>query len=767
MDRVQAQNAATMRPLPILLLLASILTGAAIAQQAARREIANVAAFARLFGVARYFYPSDAAAALDWNRFAVHGVGQVRAASNAQALETTLKALFAPLGPGFAFGATPPPSPASGNRDGTLIAWRYLGPGFASSGVAGPYRGKRTNRALSASTSIDGFVTVMQSIPAEPLRGKVIRLRGQARVTASDSLGSGALWLRVDRPERAVGFFDNMGNRPIREAEWREYAIEGPVADDAMAVAFGVMASGAATADFDRMDLSVRNNGGAWTPVQIEDAGFEAGANNRAWMRAGTSRTALVSRPAGEAPEGRRFLRFTPPGSVGAGSAELFEDAPPVAGAYVDLDLGSGLKARVPLTLTDVQAKAGARSDALEGLRASLAQVRNPSGEFDADVRFADVVVAWNVFRHFYPYWKEAAVDWDARLRPQLEDMERAGTRRAHHDALRRLVADARDGHGMVNDTRQVEPRATLPIALGAVENRIVISASQVPAAPVGAVVSAIDGVPADRRLAESMRHASGTTQWTEARALREIASCSKGAAVTLVLDTGAGARETKLECDSAQPPLEKRPEPISELAAGIWYVDLTRARMEQVKPMLDRLSRAAGVVFDVRGYPTDAGAGILPHLAAAPEHDRWMHVAKIVGPFGQSAGWQSAGWNITPGTPRLGGRIVFLTDGRAISYAESVMGYVADRKLGTIVGSTTAGTNGNVAVFDVPGGFRIGFTGMRVTRHDGQSPHHLAGVAPDIAVTPTIASIRDGRDRVLERAVELAAGKQTYVERK
>ena len=48
------------------------------------REIENVAAFARLYGVVRFFYPSDAAAELDWNRFAVHGVGRVRAARRGQ-----------------------------------------------------------------------------------------------------------------------------------------------------------------------------------------------------------------------------------------------------------------------------------------------------------------------------------------------------------------------------------------------------------------------------------------------------------------------------------------------------------------------------------------------------------------------------------------------------------------------------------------------------------------------------------------------------------
>src|SRR4029079_15490888 len=63
------------------------------------REIDNVAAFARLYGVVRYFYPSDAAAALDWNRFAEHGVARVRGAKDRDALAAALQSLVAPLGP--------------------------------------------------------------------------------------------------------------------------------------------------------------------------------------------------------------------------------------------------------------------------------------------------------------------------------------------------------------------------------------------------------------------------------------------------------------------------------------------------------------------------------------------------------------------------------------------------------------------------------------------------------------------------------------------
>ena len=138
----------------------------------------------------------------------------------------------------------------------------------------------------------------MQTVPADDLRGKTVRLRGKVRAAVRDGQGAAALWLRVDRADRAMGFFDNMGDRPVRDAAWRDYAIEGPVAADATIVAFGVMASGAVQADFDAIDLEVRDASGGWTPLQIRDAGFEGAAAQgpAGWSQAGTA-SAQFARP--------------------------------------------------------------------------------------------------------------------------------------------------------------------------------------------------------------------------------------------------------------------------------------------------------------------------------------------------------------------------------------------------------------------------------------------------------------------------------------
>jgi hypothetical protein len=268
--------------------------------------------------------------------------------------------------------------------------------------------------------------------------------------------------------------------------------------------------------------------------------------------------------------------------------------------------------------------------------------------------------------------------------------------------------------------------------------------------------VRAIDDRDALQRMAVEERLASGTPQWKSVTALRAIAACGSGATATLSIDAAGRTRDVPVECDAARRTADRRPGVVAELSPGVWYMDLTRASEQDLAHGLERMVHAAAAIFDVRGYPTGAAFRVLPHLIARAESDRWMHVARITGPFGHRAGWESMGWNLTPASPTIEARAVFLTDGRAISYAESIMGYVADGKLATIVGSATAGANGNVVAFPVPGGFTIRFTGMRVTRHDGRSPHHGVGIRPDVEVQPTLAGVAAGRDEVLERALEL-----------
>jgi C-terminal processing protease CtpA/Prc len=118
--------------------------------------------------------------------------------------------------------------------------------------------------------------------------------------------------------------------------------------------------------------------------------------------------------------------------------------------------------------------------------------------------------------------------------------------------------------------------------------------------------------------------------------------------------------------------------------------------------------------------------------------------------------------WTVAPTAPFVG-NVVFLTDGRAVSAAETFMGIVEHGKLGPIVGATTAGTNGNFNPFNLPGGYRLWWTGLKVLKQDG-SRHHGVGIVPTVPAARTLAGVTAGRDEVLEKGIEIAQRRATPV---
>ena len=74
------------------------------------------------------------------------------------------------------------------------------------------------------------------------------------------------------------------------------------------------------------------------------------------------------------------------------------------------------------------------------------------------------------------------------------------------------------------------------------------------------------------------------------------------------------------------------------------------------------------------------------------------------------------------------------------------------------VVGSTTAGADGNASWFVLPGSLRSMISGIGVFYPD-KTPTQRVGIVPDVVVRPTIAGIREGRDEVLAEAIRQILG--------
>lgn len=385
--------------------------------------------------------------------------------------------------------------------------------------------------------------------------------------------------------------------------------------------------------------------------------------------------------------------------------------------------------------------------------------------------RLAGVVLAWTVFQHFYPYFDVVECDWDAALVDALRAASEDEDEREYRDTLARLVAQLHDGHGGVYH-QSLSPAWMLPISLTWADESVVIeglvkttdgSAAQVKELLTpGDTILAIDGEPIEALLAERGRLISAATEgWRRHVALNRVVGRANGDAVLLrVRRLDGSEHDVRLlpvavaSVASTQP--STTPPDGSEIADGIVYFSLDGTDVAAFEAALPALTAARGIIFDLRGYPAGAAMRALGHLIAGPATSAQWRIPIATRPDREGLEWNISGrWELEPTAPRFDVPIAFLTDASAISYAESIMGIVEHYTLGEIVGSTTAGTNGNVNPFLLPGGYRVAWTGMQVLKHDG-SRHHGVGIAPTVPVEPTRQGIAAGRDEVLEKGVEV-----------
>jgi C-terminal processing protease CtpA/Prc len=439
-------------------------------------------------------------------------------------------------------------------------------------------------------------------------------------------------------------------------------------------------------------------------------------------------------------------------------SSRLPDPGKPLAAA-----LGAGVSCWLPLSLS-TDDKGTLPRPAAPGAAPgwSRPQGFKPSGN-DRTTRLAAVALTWTVLQHFYPYFDAVKTDWPGELRSALTKAATDADERAFLDTLRRLVAGLHDGHAFV--ALKGAPAVFYPpLRWDWIEDRLVVTRVAAQGAgglKPGDVVLKVNGRPAALALDEQEQLISGATpQLKRYCALLELAQGAKDSAITLEVLAESGQAQVlclhrTLDGGSFWDLELQRPK-IEEIKPGILYVNLDRIMQKEFDEAVPRLAKAKGLLFDLRGYP-QGFSGPIPHLIDKAVTSPLFHIPVTLFPDRQDVAFRSVTWQIAPKGPRFTAKVAYLTDGRTISQAETYLGIVEHYKLADIVGSATAGTNGNINPFTLPGGYRVWWTGMKVLKHDG-SRHHGVGIQPTVPVVPTIAGVLQGRDEVLERALEVVS---------
>jgi len=121
--------------------------------------------------------------------------------------------------------------------------------------------------------------------------------------------------------------------------------------------------------------------------------------------------------------------------------------------------------------------------------------------------------------------------------------------------------------------------------------------------------------------------------------------------------------------------------------------------------------------------------------------------------PFQQNVSWHINAETLKAKSPHVDLPATFLCDARTVSWGETILMMIRQYGLGKIIGQTTAGTTGDMTLFNLPL-FPFSMTGMRMRCMDGEK-HHSQGIVPDRTVPVYAKDYMTDYDRTLNVALD------------
>lgn len=465
---------------------------------------------------------------------------------------------------------------------------------------------------------------------------------------------------------------------------------------------------------------------------------------------------------------------------------EVDESSVVVADSVYSYLVGDGIYANIVHATTKENFRAEPVNDLLEKSKAYWEQNMKEGLENDdypamifrivenPNIRVADMIGKWNAIEHFYPYYSEDSLIWNNRL-SQMINVARGATDPIlpnYYLETLKALSPIKDGHVILESNIDLQgigasfyPQKYLPINLGLVEGTVFIKdidPSFVTKLASKDVVTQINGVPVMELLQSKKHIVNAATDCARSnRALGELLSELSRDSVRFIISairpcSGSAITDT-LFATSYAGYYKDDAKFITHLNDNVVLLNpqCDSASYEQFVANIESLQSARGLIFDLRGYPMYDFARILAHFSKSSFTTPTYHTSISCLPNHQKWTYNVTFDTIRPMSPYISPeKVIFLTNESAISWAETVMMTVKGNNLGVIVGSPTAGTNGDVTNFPSPI-FNLTLTGLKVINVDG-SQHHGIGVLPDIVVYPTSKGIQDGRDEVLEKAIQI-----------
>ena len=387
----------------------------------------------------------------------------------------------------------------------------------------------------------------------------------------------------------------------------------------------------------------------------------------------------------------------------------------------------------------------------------------------DAGYRLLSLYRYWNMIQYYFPYKHLIGEDWNNVLADCIPKFVKAANTTEYNLNALALIARVHDTHANVWGSNAAinnykgKNRATFKAKF--IEDKLVVTGyysdtlnvkSQV---KPGDVIVSINGQTVNELVKKYLPYTPASNYSTQLRDLPGafLLRSNQQSLQLEILHDGKLLKQTvgllplaKINFQSDYDP-EPKAKGYYVTDNNIGYLYPGKYHNKDLDSIKALFANTKGIIIDMRCYPSE----FMPYTFGPFIKTNTTPFVKFTTGSIQQPGLFEMGEPLSVPPLPVGvyqRRVVVIVNEVSQSQAEYTTMCFQSSPNVTVIGSTTAGADGNVSQINLPGGISTMISGIGVYYPDGTETQRK-GVKIDVPIKPTIAGVKAGRDELLEKA--------------
>lgn len=416
----------------------------------------------------------------------------------------------------------------------------------------------------------------------------------------------------------------------------------------------------------------------------------------------------------------------------------------------------------------------------------------------DTGMRLLGLFRYWNIIEYFYPYKNLMDEDWDQVLYDKIPELALQSDKESYVLSIANLTTYIHDSHGFFDDNFKVLLQHfgayKVKASIFNIDDQIVIAGREDKSPlKVGDIVVSIDGTSIEKIIEECNKYisVSDKNRFTNAFDYYLLRSTKEIAEIEVIRNGEKLSLNVPCYYNSKYDVKRLGQDEKSGFMGDkkIGYINIATLKSGDLDKLMKKFKGTEGLIIDVRysnskmseyiNYPI--GEYIKPEVSEYQQFysSNSFEPGKFLKSTSNSSGRGFIAEQLDKGIDsttfskifdngiirtslgkvkdryQYNGKVIILMNECTQSVLETMVMSFMDAPNATVIGTPSAGANGNKMDIILPGCIQTSISGLAVTYMDGSQTQRI-GLKPDITVKQTVKGIAEGKDEVIEKAIEL-----------